>query len=117
MKNIIKRIGLSIFGIFQGTIGFYLALLGLAFAIPESAPGSKDYEEDLFVAPFGYIIILIYLVVMVATFISLRKNKANLLSFLIPWLICLSVFLIIGFYYFASELMDSLILTFIRYMF
>ncbi len=89
---------LSIFGILQGTVGSYLALLGLAFAIPESSPDSKNYEENLFFAPLGYIIMLTYLTVMVTTFIFLRKNKANLLSFLIPWLISLGIYVFFIFY-------------------
>ena len=87
MKNALKKIGFSIFGLLQGTLGSYLALLGVAFAFPESTPGSKDYEEDMFFVPLGYIIMFIWLVVMVTAFLFLRKDKANLLSFLIAWIV------------------------------
>ncbi len=97
MKNLLKKIGFSIYGFLQGTLGSYLALLGFAFAFPTSTPDSKDYEEDLFFVPFGYIIMLIWLAVMVTTFIALRKNKANLLSFLIAWLVGLGGFLLFVF--------------------
>ena len=96
MKNTLKKIGFSIFGLLQGTLGSYLALLGVAFAFPESTPGSKDYEEDMFFVPLGYIIMFIWLVVMVTAFLFLRKDKANLMSFLIAWIVgiggCLVVF-------------------------
>ena len=75
MKDAIKKIGFSIYGLLQGALGSYLALLGFAFAFPTSTPDSKDYEEDLFFVPLGYIIMLIWLAVMVTTFIVLRKNK------------------------------------------
>ncbi len=87
MKNALKKIGFSIFGLLQGTLGSYFALLGVAFAFPESTPGSKDYEEDMFFVPLGYIIMFIWLVVMVTAFLFLRKDKANLLSFLIAWIV------------------------------
>ena len=48
MNNAIKKILLAILGFLQGTLGSYLALLGWAFAFPETSPGSKDYEEDMF---------------------------------------------------------------------
>ncbi|MGN0632458.1 MAG: hypothetical protein ACI4JW_01170 [Oscillospiraceae bacterium] len=87
MNNLIKRIGFSILGLLQGTLGSYLALLGFAFAFPGSTPGSKDYEEDIFFVPLGYMIMFIWLAVMITAFIFLRKKKANFLSFLISWLI------------------------------
>lgn len=87
VKKLLKRITISICGLLQGTFGSYFALLGFAIAFPETQQGSKDYEEDIFFVPLGYIIILMWLVVMITAFILLRKNKANLLLFLICWLI------------------------------
>lgn len=80
-----KKVLLAIFGLLQGTIGNYLGLLGLAFAFPQIDPYSKDYNEDMFFVPFGYIMMLAWLTVTIAAFILLRKNKANLLSYAIPW--------------------------------
>lgn len=51
MKDAFKKIGFSIYGLLQGSLGSYLALLGFAFAFPTSTPDSKDYEEDLFFVP------------------------------------------------------------------
>ena len=45
----------------------------------------KDYEEDMFFVPFGYIMMFAWLVIMITAIILLRKNKANFLSFIIPW--------------------------------
>ncbi len=98
MKNMIKKIGLSLYGLLQGTVGSYIALLGVAFAFPQSSPGSKDYEEDMFFVPLGFIIMLMYLAIMITTFVLLRKSKANLLVFIIPWLIGVAVYIFWGFF-------------------
>lgn len=96
MKEIIKRLGISILGLLQGTIGSYLALLGWAFAVPESAPGTKYYEEEISFAPIGYIIMALWLIVMVNSIVFLRKKKASLLTFLISWLIGFVFFVLMG---------------------
>lgn len=83
----LKKVLFVIFGLLQGTIGNYLGLLGLAFAFPQTDPYSKDYDEDMFLVPFGYIMMLTWLIVTIAAVILLRKNKANLLSYIIPWVI------------------------------
>ncbi len=96
MKNIIKKIGLTLFGLLQGTVGSWIAVLGAAFAFPQTSPDSKDYEEDMFFVPFGYIIMLLYLAVMITTFVLLRKSKANLFAFVIPWLIGVAAYVYWG---------------------
>ncbi|MFR6076597.1 hypothetical protein [uncultured Ruminococcus sp.] len=83
----LKKVLLIIFGLLQGTIGNYLGLLGLAFAFPQTDSYSKDYDEDMFLVPFGYVMMLTWLIVTIAAVILLRKNKANLLSYVIPWVI------------------------------
>ena len=80
----LKKVLLIIFGLLQGTIGNYLGLLGLAFAFPQTDSYSKDYDEDMFLVPFGYVMMLTWLIVTIAAVILLRKNKANLLSYVIP---------------------------------
>ncbi len=45
MNSILKKVGLPVLGLLQGTFGSYLVLLGFAFAFPDSAPGSKDYDD------------------------------------------------------------------------
>ena len=81
----IKKIFLAVLGLLQGTLGSYSVLLGLASAFPETSFGAKDYEEDMSFVPFGYIIMLAWLAIMITAIILLRKNKANFLSFIIPW--------------------------------
>lgn len=83
----LKKVLLIIFGLLQGTIGNYLGLLGLAFAFPQTDSYSKDYDEDMFLVPFGYVMMLTWLIVTIAAVILLRKNKANLLSYVIPLVI------------------------------
>lgn len=85
MQNAIKKILLAILGLLHGALGSYFALLGWAFAFPETSPGAKDYAEDMLFVPFGYMLMFVWLVIMITAIILLRKKKANLLSFIIPW--------------------------------
>ena len=77
MNNVIKKICLVILGLLQGTLGSYLALLGWAFAFPETSPGTKDYVEDMSFVPFGYFIMFAWLAIMITAMILLRKNKTK----------------------------------------
>lgn len=97
MRKALKYIGLSIAGLLQGTLGSYFAVLGLAFAFPETEPGMRDYEEDMFFVPFGYIMMLIWIAVMIFLIIILRKDKANTISFFLAWCVGLIVFLVLTF--------------------
>ena len=85
LNKVIKKICLVILGLLQGTLGSYLALLGWAFAFPETSPGAKDYVEDMSFVPLGYFIMFAWLAIMITAMILLRKNKANFLSFILPW--------------------------------
>ena len=98
MKNLVKKTGISICGFLQGILGSYFAILGFVFAFPQAGPGSKDYDDELAVVPFGYIIIFIWLVVMAAAFILLRKSKENVLLFLISWFVGVGGFLVFIFH-------------------
>ena len=95
LSVIFKRIVFVVFGFLQGTIGNYLGSLGLVFAFPQTDSYSKDYDEDMFFVPFGYIMMLTWLIVTISAFILLRKNKANLLSYIIPWIIGFIGYLIV----------------------
>lgn len=94
MKSSIRNVGISILGLLQGTIGSYLAILGLAFAFPETTVGSKDYEEDMLFVPFGFVIMFIWIATMIIAFIKFHKSKRDLLLFIIPWFIGTIAFLI-----------------------
>ena len=69
------------------------------YAFPETSPGTKDYVEDMSFVPFGYFIMFAWLAIMITAMILLRKNKANFLSFIIPWFMglvgCLTVVFVI----------------------
>ena len=54
MRDRLKNVGLSIAGLVQGTVGSYFALLGYAFAFPDTEPGMRDYEEDKINDPIPY---------------------------------------------------------------
>ena len=85
MQDVLKKIALSIAGLMQGTVGSYFALLGYAFAFPDTKPGMRDYEEDMFFVPWGYVMMLIWVAVMVFIIVALKKNKANIIAFLFSW--------------------------------
>ena len=87
MKEAMKKIWISVLGLLQGTFGSYLALVGYALAFPGTSPDSKDYEEDMFTAPIGYVIMLLWMIVMVTAIMYLRRKKSSLITFLISWLI------------------------------
>ncbi|MBR6224085.1 MAG: hypothetical protein IKQ71_11705 [Lachnospiraceae bacterium] len=87
MRDLLKKIGLAIAGLLQGTLGSYFALIGIAFAFPETEPSMKDYEEDMFFVPFGYFMMLVWVAVMISAIILLRKNKLNTALFFISWLV------------------------------
>ncbi|MBO6140722.1 MAG: hypothetical protein J6O40_02915 [Ruminococcus sp.] len=93
-----KKVLLALLGLLQGTLGSYWAVLGYCFAFPESEPGSKDYEEDITFVPFGYLMMLIWLVVMAAAIIKLRKKKSELVTFLAAWAVGTAALLIYIFY-------------------
>ena len=86
MRKYIKNIFLSIWGLFHGTIGSYTLLLGYAFAFPETEPGMKDYEEDMYFVPLGFIIMIVWIILMLITILKLRKKISNLVVFLASWI-------------------------------
>ncbi len=91
-----KKAVFAVLGLLQGAIGSWWVLLGWAFAFPESKAGSKDYEEDLAFIPFGYIMMLAWVLVMAYAVIRLRKNKGELISFLAAWAAGTAALIIIG---------------------
>ena len=93
--KLVKRIALGIFGALQGLFGSWWALAGFAGAFPGTEPGTKDYDEDMWFVPFGWGMMLTWVVVMAVTVILNHKRKANLLIFLLPWLIGTVTFFIV----------------------
>lgn len=87
MRNIVKKILLIMLGMIQGFFGSFAAILGFAAAFPGTSLGAKDYEEDMLFVPLGYLIMILWVVVMATAFIRLRKSKSNLLMFTISWIV------------------------------
>lgn len=78
MRNVIKKIGLSIAGLVQGTLGSYFALLGYALAFPDTEPGMRDYEEDMFFVPWGFVMMLIGFRTLSSTFSNIKRRLHSL---------------------------------------
>ena len=83
MRDILGKIGVSVLGLLQGTLGNYLGILGYCFAFPDTSPDCLNYEEDMFFVPLGYVLMLLCLIFMVIAVVLLRKNKSSLLTYLI----------------------------------
>lgn len=98
MNNKIKRLMISILGLLQGAIGSFFAMVGLAFAFPETEPGSMDYEENMSFIPLGIFLMIAWLAVMIYAVIRLRKSKNDLLSFMLCWVIGTGGFLLYIFF-------------------
>ncbi len=76
-----KKALIAFLGLLQGVFGSWWGLLGIAFMFPESTPDSKDYEEDRTFIPFGAVMLLIYLGVMIFSYYKLRKRKSDIITF------------------------------------
>ena len=85
MKNkILKKILIALHGLFQGFIGLWWSFVGIAFIThPDSAPGTKDWEEDKDFIPFGYLMILVYLIILAVSFYNFKKEKSDIIAFII----------------------------------
>ena len=75
-NNILKKILIALHGLFQGFIGLWWSFVGIAFIThPDSSPGTKDWEEDKDFIPVGYIMILIYLIILAVSFYIFKKRN------------------------------------------
>ncbi|MGN0384348.1 MAG: hypothetical protein ACI4EX_00500 [Lachnospiraceae bacterium] len=91
-----KRIVIGLCGIVQGVIGTLWTMLALAFILhPGSGPGTKDWEEDLMFIPVGYAMLVIWLIVMFFSFYKLKKNKTDIIAFLITWLVSTAICIVV----------------------
>ena len=94
-NNIIKKILIALHGIFQGFIGLWWSFVGIAFIIhPDSSPGTKDWEEGKDFIPVGYVMILIYLIILAVSFYIFRKQKPDILTFIISLAVGIAGFVI-----------------------
>lgn len=99
MKNkILKKILIALHGLFQGFIGLWWSFVGIAFIThPDSSPGTKDWEEDKDFIPFGYLMILIYLIILAVSFYNFKKEKSDIIAFIISLAAGIAGFLIFAF--------------------
>ena len=99
MKNkILKKILIALHGLFQGFIGLWWSFAGIAFIThPDSSPGTKDWEEDKDFIPFGYLMILIYLIILAVSFYNFKKEKSDIIAFIISLAVGIAGFLIFAF--------------------
>ena len=98
MADKLRKVWICILGILQGFVGSYIALMGYICAFPDTVPGDKDYEEDAFFIPFGYMIMLTWIIVMIIAFVRLRHNKVNLLVFSVSWIIGAGLLVLFGYF-------------------
>ena len=96
-KGLIKKVLLGLYGVLQGFFGSWWLLISIAAIFPQSVPGDKDYDEDRWFVPFGFGMLLLWLAVMAVTIFLNRKDKAHLLSFLLPWAVGTGGLLLWGF--------------------
>ncbi|MDD6844413.1 MAG: hypothetical protein PUE32_02465 [Clostridia bacterium] len=93
-----KKILIGLFGIVQGIIGTLWNMLALAFILhPGSAPGTKDWEEDQMFIPVGYAMLVVWLIFMFFSFYKLKKNKKDIIAFLITWLVSIAICIVVIF--------------------
>lgn len=91
-----KKFLIGLWGIVQGVIGTFWSGLGLAFILHlDSGPGAKDWDEDKMFIPIGYIMILMWLIILFFSYYKLRKSKSDIIIFSITWLVSTTIFLLV----------------------
>ena len=93
-NNIIKKVLIALHGLFQGFIGLWWSFVGIAFIThPDSSPGTKDWEEDKDFIPFGYLMILVYLIILAVSFYNFKKEKSDIIAFIISFIVGIAGFI------------------------
>ena len=88
-----RKVLIGLWGILQGLIGTIWNLFALAFILhPGSAPGTKEWEEDAMFIPIGYVMLIIWLVIMFFCYYKLRKRKTDMIVFSVAWLVSMIIF-------------------------
>lgn len=90
-----RKVLIGLWGILQGVIGTIWNLFALTFILhPGSAPGTKEWEEDAMFIPIGYVMLIIWLVVMFFSYYKLRKRKNDMIVFSAAWLVSMVIFIL-----------------------
>ncbi|MBR1591574.1 MAG: hypothetical protein IJ666_00975 [Ruminococcus sp.] len=99
----IRKILIALHGLFQGFVGLWWSLVGIVFIThPDSSPETKDWEEDEMFIPFGYVMILIYLIILAVSFFGFKKEKSDIIIFIISLAVGIAGFF--GFAFIARAL-------------
>ena len=94
-----KKLLIGLGGIVQGIVGTAWNLLGLLFILhPDSAPGTKEWEEDRIFIPIGYVMLVIWLIAMFFSYYKFRKSKTSLIIFSVAWLVSTITCIILMFF-------------------
>lgn len=89
-----KKVVIGLWGILQGVIGTIWNLFALTFILhPGSAPGTKEWEEDAMFIPIGYVMLVIWLVVMFFSYYKLRKRKNDIIVFSLALIVSMIIFI------------------------
>lgn len=92
-----KKVLIGLWGIVQGVVGTAWNLVGLVFLLhPGSAPGTKEWEEDAIFIPIGFVMLVIWLIVMFFSYYKLRKNKSDMIIFSVAWLVSMMICIILA---------------------
>ena len=91
-----RKVLIGVWGILQGVIGTIWNVFALLCILhPGSAPGTKEWEEDAMFIPVGYMMLILWLVVMFLSYYKLRKRKSDMIVFSMAWLVSM-IILIFG---------------------
>lgn len=91
-----RKVLVGVWGILQGVIGTIWNLFALVFILhPGSAPGTKEWEEDAMFIPVGYIMLIIWLVIMFLSYYKLRKRKNHMIVFSVAWLVSMIMLILV----------------------
>ena len=91
----LKKILIAVYGFIQGYFGVWWNLLGIAFITTAGSVNSKDWQEDSMFIPVGYIMIVVWLVVIIASVCKFKHEGFNVVLFLalliIGAIFCMSI--------------------------
>lgn len=70
-------------GLGWGCLSFWWLFLALLLLLPDSSPGSLDWEHDVFLIPLGLALVTVYLAAAVLLIVKECKEKRSLLLFVL----------------------------------
>ncbi|MBO5165760.1 MAG: hypothetical protein J6B90_04045 [Lachnospiraceae bacterium] len=70
-----------ILGLGYGFLSFWWLFWAIVCAFPSSLPGEKEWAEDSFFIPFGYGMLIVYVILNIIFVVIGRKEKMRILLF------------------------------------